>query len=390
MTSLILLLRKIKLNKMKNKKKEENVMKKDFTYRVTNIVMMVLFFQVIHAFAIDGGKWGDREWKRVLDLRGQWKFEIGDDMDWAKPDFNDKDWESILVPNEWENEGFPGYDGFAWYRTTFTTEDLMDFDNLYLRLGYIDDCDEVYVNGHLVGHHGWFPPDYVTAYQYDRIYYIHKDYLNPTGVNTIAVRVYDAQIGGGIVRGDIGFYTKRSFLSPQIDLSGPWKFMRGDDEEWKEENLKDKDWNEVLVPAFWSQYGLKDYDGFGWYRKEFKLPAQFKDERLILLLGKIDDMDEVFINGRRFGGTGRMRSRMDKEDINYSDYNKDRAYTIPSTYLNKDGINTIAVRVFDGWLYGGIYDGPIGIVTRDRYVEWQRDYGNKNEFKNIINFFFGE
>jgi hypothetical protein len=390
MTSLIFLLRKIKLKKMKYNNKKENAMKKDLKFRIIGIVIGILFCQTINVFAIDGGKWSNREWKRVLDLRGHWKFEIGDDMDWAKPDYNDKDWETIFVPNEWEDEGFPGYDGFAWYRRTFTTEDLIDRDNLYLRLGYIDDCDEVYINGHLVGHHGWFPPNYETAYQYDRIYYIHEEYLNPEGVNTLAVRVYDSQMAGGIVRGDIGFYTKRSFLSPQIDLSGIWKFKSGDEMEWKEEEIKDADWNGVLVPAFWSQYGLKDYDGFGWYRKEFKIPAHFEDERLILLLGKIDDMDEVYLNGKKIGGTGRMRSHMDKDDINYSDYVKDRAYTIPPSYLNKDGINTIAVRVFDGWLYGGIYDGPIGIVTRDRYVEWQRDFGSDKTFKNIFEMFFGE
>jgi sialate O-acetylesterase len=311
-------------------------------------------------------------------------------MNWSKPEFNDKDWESIFVPKEWENEGFPGYDGFAWYRRTFTAEDLKDRDNLYLRLGYIDDCNEVYINGKLIGHHGWFPPDFETAYQYDRIYYIHQEYLNPKGVNIIAVRVYDTQGPGGIVRGDIGFYAKNSFLSPQIDLAGIWKFKMGDEMEWKEVDVKDDNWNEVFVPALWSQYDLKEYDGFGWYRKEFKIPAQFKDERLILLLGKIDDMDEVYLNGEKIGHTGRMYSNVKRNDINNSDYIKDRAYTIPPSCLNEDGINVLAVRVFDGWLYGGIYDGPIGIVTRDRYVEWQRDYGSNKQFKNIFEMFFGE
>ena len=106
-------------------------------------MIIVLCFQTVQVFANDGGKWGGREWKRILDLRGHWKFEIGDNMEWAKPDYNDKDWESIFVPNEWEDEGFPGYDGFAWYRITFSAEDLMGHDILYLRLGYIDDCDEV-------------------------------------------------------------------------------------------------------------------------------------------------------------------------------------------------------------------------------------------------------
>lgn len=374
---------------MEYNKKVENAMKKDFKYKLTSIIMVILFCQTINVFAIDSGKWSDRKWKRVMDLRGHWKFEIGDDMDWAKPDYNDKDWESIFVPSKWEDEGFPGYDGFAWYRTTFIAEDLMDRDNLYLRLGNIDDCDEVYLNGHFIGHHGLFPPNFNTEYSKDRDYYIHKEYLKPNRKNTIAIRVYDIQGPGGIVSGNIGFFTKNTFLSPQINLSGKWKFKKGDRIEWKEEDYNDDNWSEVFVPAFWSQYGLKEYDGFGWYRKEFKIPAQYRDERLILLLGKIDDLDEVYLNGNKIGHTGPIDSDRNRSDTG-DNWIKDRAYTLPSRDLKENGINVIAVRVYDGQYEAGIYDGPIGIVTRDQYLKWQRNYGSKDDFKDIINFFFGE
>lgn len=364
-------------------------MKRKFVNKTLSFLIGIIFFQTIQVFANDGGKWSKREWEKIIDLRGHWKFEIGDDMNWSKPDYNDKDWETIYVPNQWENEGFPGYDGYAWYRRTFDAEDLLDRNNLYLKLGYIDDCDEVYLNGHFIGHKGLFPPDFETAYQYERVYYIHQEYLNPGGKNTIAVRVYDIQLGGGIVRGDIGFYVKNSFLSPQINLAGKWKFKKGDEMDWKEENYNDTNWSEVFVPALWSQYGLKEYDGFGWYRKEFRIPAQYNDERLILLLGKIDDMDEVYLNGNKIGHTGRMYSDPDRNSIDNNDYIKDRAYTIPPHSLHEDGVNVLAVRVYDGWLYGGIYDGPVGIVTRDRYVEWQRNYKDRN-FKNIFELFFGD
>ncbi|MBP1691710.1 MAG: hypothetical protein H6Q32_1062, partial [Bacteroidetes bacterium] len=54
--------------------------------------------------------------RTVLDLRGRWKFEVGDDPRWAEPSFSDKDWASLVVPSQWETQGFPGYDGYAWYR----------------------------------------------------------------------------------------------------------------------------------------------------------------------------------------------------------------------------------------------------------------------------------
>ena len=33
--------------------------------------------------------------------------------------FDDSEWEKINVPSSWENQGFHGYDGYAWYRTSF-------------------------------------------------------------------------------------------------------------------------------------------------------------------------------------------------------------------------------------------------------------------------------
>ena len=98
-------------------------------------------------------------WRQVLDLRGQWLFSIGDNMKWSQPAYNDREWETIRVPAKWEDEGFSGYNGFAWYRKTFDGTRLQDKSLSYsLFLGYVDDVDEVYVNGHKIGASGKFPP----------------------------------------------------------------------------------------------------------------------------------------------------------------------------------------------------------------------------------------
>ena len=54
-----------------------------------------------------------------IDLEGNWRFSIGDDTAWASPYFKDNDWEKIKVPAMWEDQGFHGYNGYAWYRKTF-------------------------------------------------------------------------------------------------------------------------------------------------------------------------------------------------------------------------------------------------------------------------------
>ncbi|MFM7486923.1 MAG: hypothetical protein ACKO13_08375, partial [Cytophagales bacterium] len=102
---------------------------------------------------------------QAIDLEGNWKFHIGDKSAWSDPLFDDDSWETIQVPSPWEDEGFNGYDGFAWYRKKFDGSKLSKENTYYLNMGYIDDCDEVFINGQLIGVSGTMPPKFKTAYQ---------------------------------------------------------------------------------------------------------------------------------------------------------------------------------------------------------------------------------
>jgi len=130
-----------------------------------------------------------------IDLKGSWKFSIGDNPEWADEDYDDSDWEEINVPSLWENEGFYGYDGFAWFRKTLELNISQLDENLFLYLGYIDDVDETYFNGHLIGLSGSFPPNISTAYNAQRKYFIPTSLLKK-GTNVISVRVFDIHLDG--------------------------------------------------------------------------------------------------------------------------------------------------------------------------------------------------
>jgi len=136
-------------------------------------------------------------------LPEKWKFKTGDNSEWSSPTFNDSDWGSISPGIVWEQQGFPGYDGYAWYRTTFTIpsrfrKDAEAYGGLSLQLGKIDDVDFTYFNGELVGKTGELPPNYVTGYDESRVYSIPASKVLWDKPNTLAVRVYDATGNGGI------------------------------------------------------------------------------------------------------------------------------------------------------------------------------------------------
>ncbi|MBD3290708.1 glycoside hydrolase [candidate division KSB1 bacterium] len=313
----------------------------------------------------------ERGMKRIVNLNGRWKFEIGDNPRWADPKFDDNSWEEIYVPSSWEDEGFPGYDGFAWYRTSFELDRIEENKTYYLYLGTIDDVDETYFNGHYLGSSGVFPPDFVTAAAIFRRYVIPEEYFNPKGKNEIAVRVYDGLGLGGIKRGSAGIYMYDPKIELDINLSGIWKFKPGDDLSWKND-IDDSDWDKIIVPGYWESQGYPDLAGFAWYRKKITIDRKHKNEHLILLFDKIDDMDQTYVNGQLVGHTGNIPDNPNEIVTNTTDAAELRAYYLPKELLKFDGENQIAVRVFDGPEHGGIKEAPVGIMTRDKYLEWKK------------------
>lgn len=347
---------------------------KVFTAGKTAFLLMIFLVFINLTASCTGGD-------KKVNLRGTWKFSIGDNMSFAKPNYNDADWERIYVPSSWQMEGFRRYNGYAWYRTTFEIEFTKD-ELLYLELGRVDDADEVYVNGRLVGSTGGFPPEYFTAYSVNRTYQIPTEYLIAGKKNVIAVRVYDEGGEGGILgKNNMGIYSYENYYETGYPLVGNWKFHLMDDAKWSREDFDDSGWENITAPSWWEDQGFRNYDGFAWYRKKFILPQDFKLEDMVLLLGRIDDMDEVFVNGKRIGGTGNIERKWARNE----EWRKPRTYFIPDNLLRAGKQNVIAIRVYDQEQNGGIYEGPLVIIPQDEYKDFWRSYQNENH-SNYFNF----
>lgn len=293
-----------------------------------------------------------------ISLKGYWKFRIGDNEEWSSVQYNDADWAKIRVPARWEDAGYQGYDGFAWYRTSVVIP--ADWKNyaLVLRLGYIDDADEVFLNGRKIGKSGGFPPDHVTAYNALRNYQIPGDILNYGGSNLIAVRVYDSQLEGGIVSGEVKIFSDESIPPFDINLSGEWLFNKG--KEYDPSTAVS-----IYAPGAWENQGFYNYDGYAVYTRKVKIPASLADQQLVLMAGVIDDVDQLVINGRLVGQTGDYNSRYPE-----TRYQELRNYIIPKGLLKAGVENLIEIRVLDTGVDGGIISGPLGIINMDQFRKY--------------------
>lgn len=300
----------------------------------------------------------DGQYELKIDLKGDWNFSIGDNPEWISPDYDDSSWEKIYAPTDWENEGFNGYDGNAYYRTYFDGSSLNKNQVYFLNLGKIDDVDEAYVNGKLIGRSGCFPPEFKTAYIINRRYYIPSALINYDGNNVIAVRVYDDVLNGGITHGELGIYEAVEGKHLVQNLYGSWQFTTENESNFKEQYYNDDQWADLFVPSYWDNHGYKLYDGIAWYRKNFNLELSLDENKTyFLILGKIDDFDITYLNGQEIGYTN------DHLDYGHSrSYNKLRIYKIPSGLLNQNASNVLAVKVTDIGNDGGIYMGPVGII----------------------------
>ncbi|RLD86542.1 MAG: 9-O-acetylesterase [Bacteroidetes bacterium] len=101
------------------------------------------------------------------------------------------------------------------------------------------------------------------------------------------------------------------------------------------------DWKTMRLPTIWEALDI-NVDGVVWFSKDINVPKSWKGEDLTLSLGKINDYDNTWFNGKRVGrGT---------------DVSELRVYKIPGSLVNI-GQNRIVVQVLDIGNNGGLY-GP--------------------------------
>lgn len=169
-----------------------------------------------------------------ISLQKGWKFKTGDSQDWAAAAFDDHDWQDIDVTHQWERQGFPNYDGFAWYRLKLTIPASLrngSFfkDSMRLNLGDIDDGGEVYLNGRLVYKNwisggiksGLYGPGIITIAANDPALLWDQP-------NVIAVRIFDSGGDGGIYGPDLSLRMASPMDNLVIDTDEPFVLHGGD------------------------------------------------------------------------------------------------------------------------------------------------------------------
>ena len=104
-------------------------------------------------------------------------------------------------------------------------------------------------------------------------------------------------------------------------LDGAWRFHTGDDPNWANAETDDSSWEtvdlsapassndgDVGLPNYlkgWGAHGHPGYEGYAWYRRSVAVPAGNR-EWDILGPTAVEDGYELYWNGKRLGGSGRL------------------------------------------------------------------------------------
>lgn len=336
----------------------------------STLFKMIVVFVVLLIFA---SELVAQELERFRGLQGYWQFTVGDNEKWKNVDFDDKDWDRLYVPGSWESQGYSEYNGFAWYRKTFKLSNLDLNKPVYLVLGKIDDVDEVFVNGEKIGQSGSFFPAFLTAHNIERVYRIPPSLLKRDNNNLIAVRVYDSHLSGGIHDGEVGLYYDITNDLLEVNLEGKWSFALSQPPDNINPDLSELEWTKINVPAKWEDEGFEGYNGYAVYMKTFNIPEKLAEKDLVLVLGKIDDYDYVYFNGKLIGKVFDLK-KYGAYSGKGNEYSALRGYKIPSKYIYENERNTVVVKVYDYFKDGGIYEGPIGITTKEKFKYFEKKY----------------
>jgi hypothetical protein len=156
------------------------------------------------------------------------------------------------------------------------------------------------------------------------------------------------------------FFSLKSF-SQSIDISKNWLVTIGDTSNWSGNSYDDTHWKRSEKAQPFEQSGFEKFKNFGWVRKKIVIPSSLKDSAekygyFFIALGRINDADQTFFNGKLVGQMGGMPPAHIQVDRGM------RVYKVDVKEIFWDKENLIAVRIFSNFHNGGLWDENFYII----------------------------
>jgi alpha-galactosidase len=154
-----------------------------------------------------------------------------------------------------------------------------------------------------------------------------------------------------------------------VCLDTLWSFTPGDDPDFSKAAFDDSGWKKLRVDKIWEEQGFDPLDRYAWYRVKVTIPRELQrqsylKDSLLFFLGKINNFDQTFLNGKILGINGKVVPADTPLDTSFVTapmelWNMERHYAlhVDDPRIRWDDENVIAIRVFDQGGQGGLWSG---------------------------------
>jgi S-formylglutathione hydrolase FrmB len=180
-------------------------------------------------------------------------------------------------------------------------------------------------------------------------------------------------------------------LVPTADVYSKWETVRGPNPDYSTGGLQQMN-RDPGMGAQDDRSTLAEFDLFpkwseAWYCKSVTIPKGFiKDDTVTLLLGIIDDLDVVYVNGVPVGASGfktpdgaQAPAKNVPETGGFAaggDFQFETSYwEVPRQYivdssLLREGENDLCIRLYNNNSFGGFYDRPMAFVATNEALRY--------------------
>ena len=183
---------------------------------------------------------------------------------------------------------------------------------------------------------------------------------------TVVICALSALLALAACAGPLRAQSNIATLAERNSLAGEWRITASDRPEYSSRAYDDSGWDTIRMPGSFFGYALRKTGalyGTVWLRKTFVVDAGANRVPAAgLILGRIANADETYLNGERIGGMGRFLP-----DGNAM-WNHPRHYLVPGALIKYGGTNVIAVRISHY-----IFAEMIGTLALTGLADWDED-----------------
>lgn len=161
------------------------------------------------------------------------------------------------------------------------------------------------------------------------------------------------------------------------------KFKLSDDTSLMNPSIDDSSWKDIDITRPWNSQGYPKDAHNGWYRihftpKKTQLGKNEYNQFLFIDLGKVDDVDMTYLNGKLIGQTGRMPS----DPKGYmSQWNEQRSYVVPvkDKNIKWDEDNVLVVHCYNGDGDAGMFGNGVTVRLAQLTNAASLDFSEKHD-----------